>query len=385
MKKHNPRKNKYIISACVGTFALLLVGFSACDFQPAQELGRVVGGGLAQGRILAKEFLESGASGGAGAEFNSRKSGDLALPFLSKEDIKKMLDETDANKLPSDPTDWYDELPQYTAPYRAGKIKDKWLNIAVERLTALRKISGLHPVALDPTATKKAQAGAALMVITQNFGHGSQPVPEGINAEAEFYKLGKEGTNTGNVYPQYPLIQSVDGYNLDPGNPGVGHRLWQLSPNLKAIGIGSAIKKKDASGKEIGYGGNVEVVIDTKDPNEGTENAIPSIGEWDFVSWPSPGYFPLEGNLFGNPSFWHVQFNGGKYTVGAGKIIVTRVDTGEQWVEEHDGGNTLVFNKSNTWRAELGTYTYEVTGVRNKNNVPERFVFTTEFFDRHSL
>ena len=57
MKKHNPRKNKYIISACVGTFALLLVGFSACDFQPAQELGRVVGGGLAQGRILAKEFL----------------------------------------------------------------------------------------------------------------------------------------------------------------------------------------------------------------------------------------------------------------------------------------------------------------------------------------
>jgi uncharacterized protein YkwD len=381
MKKQNPRKNKYIISACVGTFALLLVGFSACDFQPAQELGRVVGGGLAQGRILAKEFLESGASGGAGAEFNSRKSGDLALPFLSKEDIKQKLDATDANKLPSDPTQWYTRRPEYTAPYDAGELKQEYVDLALQRLNVLRRLAGLPEVVTTPEYNALAQAGAALMVVTQNFGHGTQPVPAGITADSDFYKNGIAGTNQGNVYPQYPLIQSIDGYNLDPGNPGVGHRLWQLNPGLQAVGIGSAIKKKDADGKEIGYGGNVEVVTYTKAP----EGAVTPIGEWDFVSWPSPGYFPLEGNLFGNPSFWHVQFNGGKYTVGAGKIIVTRVDTGEQWVEEHDGGNTLVFNKSNTWRAELGTYTYEVTGVRNKNNVPERFVFTTEFFDRHSL
>lgn len=380
MKKHNPRKNKYIISACVGTFALLLVGFSACDFQPAQDLGRVVGGGLAQGRILAKEFLESGASGGAGAEFNSRKSGDLALPFLPKEDIKQKLDATDANKLPSDPTQWYTRQPEYTAPYDAGELKQEYVDLALQRLNVLRRLAGLPEVVTTPEYNALAQAGAALMVVTQNFGHGTQPVPAGITADSDFYKKGKDGTNRGNVYPQYPLIQSIDGYNLDPGNPGVGHRLWQLNPGLQAVGIGSAIKKKDADGKEIGYGGNVEVVTYTKAP----EGAVTPIGEWDFVSWPSPGYFPLEGNLFGNPSFWHVQFNGGKYTVGAGKIIVTRVDTGEQWVEEHDGGNTLVFNKSNTWRAELGTYTYEVTGVR-KNNIPERFVFTTEFFDRHSL
>ena len=294
-----------------------------------------------------------------------------------------MLDDTDASKLPSDPTQWYTRQPKYTAPYDAGELKQEHLDLAVNRLTALRRISGLHPVALDPDATIKAQAGAALMVITQNFGHGSQPVPDGITENEPFYTNGKNGTATGNVYPQYPLIQSVDGYNLDPGNPGVGHRLWQLSPTLKAIGIGSAIKKKDANGKEIGYGGNVEVVIGTKVP-DGVE--IPSIGDWNFISWPSAGYFPLEGNLFGNPSFWHVQFNGAKYTVGSGKIIVTRLDSGEQWIEEHTGGNTLVFNKSNTWRAQLGKYTYEVTGVRDKTtNLPARFVFTTEFFDRHAL
>lgn len=384
MKQRNQLKATFF---CLGIISILLTVSIACDFQPSTLLSgeRPVGGKLALGRPNLEEYIESSSSSG-GVGLNTIQSGDLSLPLLTKEEIKKMLDDTDASKLPSNPNEWYDVLPEYTAPYNAGKINDKWLQIAVNRLTALRRISGLHPVALDPKATEQAQAGAALMVITQNFGHGSQPVPAGIQSTDDFYVKGKAGTANGNVYPQYPLIQSVDGYNLDPGNPGVGHRLWQLSPNLKAIGIGSAIKKKDASGKEIGYGGNVEVVIGTNDPNKNTENAIPDIGEWNFVSWPSAGYFPLEGNLFGNPSFWHVQFNGAKYTVGSGKIIVTRLDSGEQWIEEHTGGNTLVFNKSNTWRAQLGKYTYEVTGVRDKTtNLPARFVFTTEFFDRHAL
>lgn len=385
MKKNSFRNSKRIISACIGTAALLLLGFSACDFQPAQSIARnrPVGGGLAQGKATVKEFLESGGGGGGRVDINTIQSGDLSLPLLTKEEIKKMLDATDASKLPSDPTQWYDELPKYTAPYKAGKIKQEYLNIALERLNALRRLSGLHAVALSTTATKEAQAGATLMVITQNFGHGSQPVPDGITENDQFYKDGKEGTATGNVYPQYPLIQSIDGYNLDPGNPGVGHRLWQLSPGITAVGIGSAIKKKDANGKEIGLGGNVEVVVGAQ-PDSGT--TITPTTNWDFISWPSPGYFPLEGNLFGSPSFWHVQFNKDKYIVGAGKIIVTKLDTGEQWVEEHSGGLTLVFNKSNTWRAESGCrYTYEVTGVRNINNIPERFIFTTEFFNRKSL
>jgi uncharacterized protein YkwD len=356
----------------------------ACDFQPSKLLsdGRPVGGKLALGRPDLEEYIESGSSVGGGINFNSIPSGDYNRKekFLSKEQIAQKLNETDASNLPSDPTQWYVELPKYTYPYKAGKLKQEYLDITVKRLNVLRELAGLPGVVTTDEYNDLAQHGAALMVVTQNFGHGSQPIPEGSNANDEFYTKGKEATNRGNVYPQYPLIQSIDGYNLDPGNPGVGHRLWQLSPGLQAVGIGSAIKKKDASGKEIGYGGNVEVVTYTTAPNP------PEPFEWNFVSWPTPGYFPLEGNLFGNPSFWHVQFNGAKYTVGSGKIIVTRLDSGEQWIEEHTGGNTLVFNKSNTWRADLGKYTYEVTGVRDvATNIPVRFVFTTEFFDRHAL
>lgn len=133
-----------------------------------------------------------------------------------------------------------------------------------------------------------------------------------------------------------------------------------------------------------GWGSNVLQVYDL--PHKLTEDekkTRPADFDWNFISYPAAGYFPLEGNLFGSPAFWHVQFNGGKYTVGSGKIIVTNLGTGEQWVEEHAGGLTIIFNKSNKWRPELGTYTFEVTGVRNKTtNIPERFVFTTEFFKR---
>ena len=378
MKKNSFRHSKHIISACIGTAALLLLGFSACDFQPAQSIARnrPVGGGLAQGKATVNEFLESGGGGG-GIEFSTIQSGDYTKPLLTKEKIKEMLDETDAGKLPSDPTQWYDELPRYTAPYKAGKLKQEYLNITVKRLNVLRELAGLPGVVTTDKYNDLAQHGAALMVITQNFGHGSQP--KVADMDQNFYNKGIEATKRGNVYPQYPLIQSIDGYNLDPGNPGVGHRLWQLNPGLEAVGIGSAIKKKDANGKEIGLGGNVEVVTYTEAPSD----QKPEPFDWNFISWPNPGYFPLEGNLFGSPSFWHVQFNKDKYIVGAGKIIVTKLDTGEQWAEEHSGGLTLVFNKSNTWRAEVGSrYTYEVTGVRNINNIPERFIFTTEFFSR---
>ena len=368
MKKNNAWNHKHIFSACIGAAALLLLGFSACDFQPAKNLvdGRPVGGRLALGRPELEEYIESSTGGGSGgATIDTVQSGDKKnFPMLSKIEIKKLLDETDAKHLPQNVMA---QEPRFTPPYSVGKVNQEALELSVERLNALRRISGLYPVEMSDTDNDKAQYGAFLMKLTNQFKHGGIPQPSGM--DKTFWERGNNATATSNIYPINNLIGAIDGYNRDPGNPGVGHRLYQMSPGQQAVGIGFV------------PGSHCEKVIGTPAPDD----KKPEPFDWNFVSYPAPGYFPLEGNLFGSPAFWHVQFNGGKYTVGAGKIIVTRVDTGEQWVEEHNGGNTLVFNKSNTWRPELGTYTYEVTGVRNKNNVPERFVFTTEFFDRHSL
>ena len=384
MKKNNTWNHKHIFSACIGAVALLLLGFSACDFQLAKAIARdrPVGGGLSQGRVLPNEFLESGGGSG-GAPITTIQSGDKKnYPMLSKTEIKKLLDDTDAKHLPNPVMktmpDWN---PKKGTTWNPGEVNEEALKLTLNRLNAIRQICGLYPVIMHPENNKSAQYGAALMSLSKTVGHGNQKQPPGVDDES--YKKGLAATLGGDIYqlPPEKLIAAVDGYCLDPGNPNIGHRITLLSPGQIQVGFGTVPAPPG------GWGSNVLQVYSL--PHRLTEEekkTKPADFDWNFVSYPAAGYFPLEGNLFGSPAFWHVQFNGDKYTVGPGKIIVTQVATGEQWVEEHGGGNTIIFNKSNKWRPELGTYTFEVTGVRGKDTgIPERFVFTTEFFNRHTL
>ena len=332
MKKNISQTSKHIIRACTGAAAALLLFFSACDFQPAQntERNRPVGGGLSQGRVLPNEFLESGGGGSGGATIDTVQSGDIAKKLLTKQEIKELLDNSDAKLLPQNVME---EEPSFTPPYKVGKVKKEALELSLKRLNALRKISGLPPVVMTDQYNEDAQYGAFLMKLTNQFKHGGIPQPSGM--DKTFWERGNNATATSNIYPINNLIGAIDGYNRDPGNPGVGHRLYQMSPGQQAVGIGFV------------PGSHCEKVIGTPAPDD----KKPEPFDWNFVSYPAAGYFPLEGNLFGSPAFWHVQFNGGKYTVGAGKIIVTNLGTGEQWVEEHGGGGTIIFNKSNKWRS----------------------------------
>lgn len=414
--------NKLLLFLCLGMSCIILWGFSACDFQPTKELlyGRPVGGSLAGGATNGTEFIEDGGSSGSLSK-NLLHSGDITLPPLSKHEIREMLDATDSKHLPSDPTHLYDVLPNYTAPYNAGKIKQEYLDLTLARLNALRRFSGLPAVVMTDEYNDIAQHGAALMVITQNFEHGKQPQPDGM--ESDFYEKGTKGTAEGNIYPQYPLIACIDGYNLDPGNPGVGHRLWQMSPGLQAVGIGSAIKKKDDNGNEIGLGGNVELVAYTKAP-AGQE---PKPFDWKFVSYPSSGYFPLRGSLFGNPASWSIKLNTNHYAkigdkaneVPAKDVAVSLIRTsdGATWKFFIDddteilkigdllvyncdpghfipGGDTIIFrilkenpehpgdpNKRIDHPYKDGEiYQVQVHGLKDKSGNPVDFAFETKFF-----
>lgn len=376
MKKNTSQNSKHIIRACTGAAAALLLFFSACDFQPASNTARdrPVGGGLSQGRELPNEFLESGGGGG-GATINTIQSGDKNhYPMLSQAEIKKLLDDTDSKNLPKTIMARTPNWNPNGGTWDPGEVSKDALDLALARLNAIRKICGLYPVVMTDEGNKNAQYGAALMSLTKSFGHGGQPQPAGVDQDS--YQKGLNATNGGNIYklPPEKLIAAVDGYCLDPGNPGIGHRITLLSPGQLQVGIGTVPAPSDS------FGCNVMQVYSLPALSDGTSEK-PADFDYDFVSYPAAGYFPLLGSLFGSPAFWHVQFNSSKYTVGSGKIIVTQVATGEQWVEEHGGGGRIIFNKSNTWRPELGKYTFEVTGVRDKaTNIPERFVFTTEFF-----
>lgn len=316
------------------------------------------------------------------------RSGDDTKTPLTKEYIRTRMKETDANKLPSDPNQWYSEMPSYTAPYHAGKISEEALELTLARLNLLRELSGLPPVVMTDEYNESAQYGAALMAITQNYGHGSQPKP--ADMPQDFYQKGIDGTNMSNVYPQYLLIQSIDGYNLDPGNPGVGHRLWQMSPGLQAVGFGSV---PNMDGKR---GGMCERVTYTSAPE------APQPFDWKFVSWPSSGIFPLQGSLFGNPASWSVQLNNSHYAkigdkageVAPGEITVYLIRTSDnrtwQFYTGCDtgyfsaGGNTIIFRiledgKDHPYKSGE-TYQVQIRGLKDAKGTPVDFAFQTEFF-----
>lgn len=376
MKKNILQNSKHIIRVCTGAVAAFLLFLSACDFQPTQDpaSARAVGGGLAQGKATVTEFLESGGGGG-GPTINTRQSGDKKnYPMRSQAAIKKLLEDTDSKKLPEKIMAKEPNWNPTEGTWFPGEVEEAALDLALKRLNAIREICGLFPLVTTPDGNKNAQYGAALMSLTKSFGHGGQPQPAGVDKDS--YQKGLNATNGGNIYklPPEKIIAAVDGYCLDPGNPGIGHRITLLSPGQLQVGIGTVPAPTGS------FGCNVMQVYSLPALPEGTSKK-PADFDYDFISYPAAGYFPLLGSLFGSPAFWHVQFNTGKYTVGSGKIIVTQVASGEQWIEEHSGGGMVIFNKSNKWRPELGKYTFEVTGVRDKTtNIPERFVFTTEFF-----
>ena len=353
MKKKTSQNSKHIIRACTGAAAALLLFFSACDFQPTSNtaINRPVGGGLSQGRVLPNEFLESGGGSG-GATIATIQSGDKKnYPMLSKEKIKELLDKTDAKNLPNPVMktmpDWN---PKKGTTWNPGEVKEEALKLTLDRLNAIRRICGLYPVIMHPDNNKSAQYGAALMSLSKTVGHGNQPQPPGVDDES--YKKGLAATGGGDIYqlPPEKLIAAVDGYCLDPGNPNIGHRITLLSPKQIQVGFGTVPAPPG------GWGSNVLQVYSLPHTlTEEEKKTKPADFDWNFISYPAAGYFPLEGNLFGSPAFWHVQFNNKKYTVGSGKIIVTNLGTGEQWVEEHAGGGTIIFNKSHNWRPDLGT------------------------------
>lgn len=326
----------------------LLLTFIACDFEPT-------------------------------VIFDSAKSGDITLPFLTKAEIRQMLEETDAKHLPSSVME-YD--PDYNptdsnSPWNPGKVKQEALDLALARINVIRRICGLHPMIAQEEGNKSAQYGAALMAITQTVGHGNQPEWPGIDSAS--IQKGKAATNAGNIFQLPPprIIYAMDGYCLDNGNPTVGHRLLLLEPGQQQIGIGTAPPPPTG-----GWGANVVQIYSLP---ELPKDYVRKEFDWDFVSYPSAGYFPLLSSLFGTPSLWTIKLNTAKYEIdtNAVQVVVTRLKDKQTWNFNWKNGHT---GASNVFQLENNTvkpgdvFKVELKGLKDKSGNPVDFAFQTEFF-----
>ncbi|MBR7056275.1 MAG: hypothetical protein IKI17_04210 [Oscillospiraceae bacterium] len=299
-------------------------------------------------------------------ETRKLESGDITVPKMTREQISDLLA---ANPLTL-PKELFDEQPSVTAPYRTGKLKDEVLQITVNRLTALRAIAGLPAVELDASMCESAQYGAVLLAASK-FSH-YPPQPEDM--DDEFYRRGYSATSSSNIASGYTIVGAVDGFMDDESAKNiisVGHRRWQLTPELKKVGFGYA---KGKTTEKI------------------TDHSGPSI-EYRFLGWPSSGYFP--NNLFWRNVPWSIELNSATYkTTSQVSVLLTRESDGRVWSFSEDqdydpstngdffqhSGKLLIFRPGDVEKYE-GLYTVSVSGITDQAGQAVDFTYQVSFFD----
>ena len=324
------------------------------------------------------------AEGGPAPAF--RQSGCAAVAKLSRGEIAALLREN-TNQMPGVV---FAATPSCVAPYAPGALTEETLNLALNRLNALRRLSGLPAAALNPAWCQAAQKGAVVQAANGTLSH--QPSrPEDM--AADFFRAGAAASASGNLSAGRTLLGAVDALMDDSsaGNiPDLGHRRWQLYPGLTQVGFGYVNNGPHRYRSFV-----AEKVFDGA--------LSPVTLAYDFVAWPASGFFPNDLSGFTSQSPWSVTLNPDKYQIPqAGDITVTltRQGDGRTWTFSGGGysadarpyfsvshapygvSNCIVFAPDGIEQPYEGVYTVEISGLRDAGGAPVTdFAYQVDFFD----
>lgn len=313
-------------------------------------------------------------------------SGSTSMTKLSKEEIAQLL----ADNSLTMPTQVFDVQPSTSAPYSPGAVSNAALQAAVDRLNALRRIAGVPAVELDAALCENAQYGAVLLAASE-FSHSpSQPT----DMEDSFYKTAKSATSSSNISAGSTLTGAIDSFmdDSDTSNINVlGHRRWQLNPEMGKVGFGYATASS-------GYGRYV------------TEKVFDRSGagcDYDFISWPASGNFPDNLSAFDQNTAWSVTLNPEKYRMPLNQVDVTvtlaRESDGKTWTFQGNGytasstgaffrtdcsnygvSNCIIFRPDGVEMYE-GVYTVTIDGLKSASGSPVDFSYQVDFFDPDNI
>ena len=143
-------------------------------------------------------------------------------------------------------------------------------------LTALnyfRSLAGLQPVKFDKALSASAQQAALMMLAKWELSHFPDPnwpcytASGSAAAGRSSLHLGRSGAG------------AILGYMTDAGsnNLGVGHRFGMMQPRQTTMGSGSTLNSNALHLSDLG-----------------TYRPGPLPSDPEFVSWPTPGYFPTQ-------------------------------------------------------------------------------------------
>ena len=291
---------------------------------------------------------------------------------------------------------YFVQEPAVTAPYAAGQLTDELLASGLSYLNLVRYAANLPSVQLSDSYNVSAQHGAVVLAANDELDHYPTQ-PEGM--DDEFYALGYDATSSSNLHMSYghglgsnPLRFAVQSFMDDGGANNMmdlGHRRWLLNPSLLNVGFGYA---QSVSGYEY----VATEVLDTS--GKGVE--------YDFVSWPASGDFPVE--LFSYDAAWSITLNPRKYRTPAEEdlvITMTRESDGKTWLfnaatgepEAPDTphltvsaastgvGNCIIFAPGSENIGDYrGYYSITVSGLTTRGGDPASLCYEVNFFEASS-
>lgn len=319
---------------------------------------------LAQEEINWEEIEETGRQ--------LLQSGDKSLKKLTQQEIEQLL----ASDLYTLPSNVFTKKPSYSVPYSTGKVNPEALNITLDYLNALRRLAGLPPVSLNQEWCEEAQYGAVLLAAS-SFGHYP---PQPNDMEDDFYIKGYLATARSNIFWGGDLVQAVNLWMQDSDSSNitnVGHRRWQLDPELSEVGFGFAASR------------TVERVSGDLDKN----------CDYDFIAWPASGNFPTS-FMWSGFTAWSVTVNPSQYqtpSLSEVKVKLTSQNNHTSWIFDQNSTGTSYFNVSTRgtgvpnciiFRPDVssyeGTYTVTISGLKTLEGEDTTLSYEVEFFDLYS-
>ena len=147
------------------------------------------------------------------------------------------------------------------------------------------------PDDIVPDWSLESQEQAAALVNAVNNGLSHYPT-QPANMELGLYELGSKGASSSNLYAgDSTLYSNVLGYMSDTDSSNidrVGHRRWIINPTMKKTMFGFI-------NNEEGYPYGSMYAF----------NREGAAFQYDYISWPSAGYFPAE--IFNTYDAWSVS------------------------------------------------------------------------------
>ncbi len=311
------------------------------------------------------------------------ESGLTELPKLTQYQIRDLLNASPA----TNPSNLFVSRPTYS-PYSAGRLHEDVLNASLNRLNAMRRLSGLKNVVYTDSLNMDAQYGAVLLSTSSEFTHyPAKPA----DMPQDFYDRGYNGTSNSNITAGRYLPATIGAFydDNDPDNIAVlGHRRLHNNPSLGKVGFGYTEKANSM------YGSYTCIrVTDTSAP----------VGDFNFIGWPASGNFPnnLDGFTSGSP--WSVSLNRSKYSAPNKRditVTIRRTADGRSWTlkgtssyaprysglylnvenTNYDQSYCIIFRPDGITKYE-GEYTVSITGIKDSAGGSTELNYRVNFFD----